>query len=47
MEDGINDIAAMREADVAISVDNAADIAKETADIVLLRADLQTIMRLF
>ncbi|WP_299239892.1 magnesium-translocating P-type ATPase [Sulfurihydrogenibium sp.] len=44
MGDGINDIAAMREADVAISVDNAVDIAKETADIVLLKADLQTII---
>jgi Mg2+-importing ATPase len=32
--DGINDAPAMKEADVAISVDNAVDIAKESADII-------------
>jgi P-type E1-E2 ATPase len=35
MGDGINDAAAVREADVGISVDTAADIAKESADIIL------------
>ncbi len=38
--DGINDAPALRAADVGISVDNAADIAKDTADIILLRKSL-------
>jgi P-type Mg2+ transporter len=38
--DGINDAPALHEADVGISVDRAADVAKETADIVLLEHDL-------
>lgn len=38
--DGINDAPSMRTADVAISVDNAVDVAKEAADIVLLRKSL-------
>ena len=38
--DGINDAAALREADVGISVDTAVDIAKESADIILLEKDL-------
>ena len=40
MGDGINDAAALKEADVGISVDTAADIARESADIVLLEKDL-------
>lgn len=40
MGDGINDAAAMRAADVGISVDNAVDIAKEAANIILLEKDL-------
>lgn len=40
MGDGINDAAAMREADVSVSVDTAVDIAKEAADIILLENDL-------
>ena len=40
MGDGINDAPAMKEADVAISVDTAVDIAKESADIILLGKDL-------
>ena len=40
MGDGINDSPAMHAADVAISVDNAVDIAKESADIILLEKDL-------
>ena len=40
MGDGINDAAAMRESDVGISVDTAVDIAKESADIILLENDL-------
>lgn len=40
MGDGINDAAAMKKADVAISVDTAVDIAKESADIILLEKDL-------
>lgn len=38
--DGINDAPAMHAADVAISVDNAVDIAKEAADVILLERDL-------
>ena len=38
--DGINDAPALREADVGISVDSAADIAKESADIILLEKSL-------
>ena len=38
--DGINDALALREADVGISVDTAVDIAKESADIILLEKSL-------
>lgn len=38
--DGINDAAALRAADVGISVDTAVDIAKESADIILLEKSL-------
>lgn len=40
MGDGINDTSAIKEADVGISVDTAVDIAKETADIILLEKNL-------
>jgi Mg2+-importing ATPase len=40
MGDGINDSAALKTADVGISVDTAVDIAKESADIILLEKDL-------
>lgn len=43
MGDGINDAPAMRVADVGISVDSAVDIAKETADFVLLEKDLSVL----
>jgi Mg2+-importing ATPase len=39
--DGINDAPSIREADVGISVENAVDIAKESADIILLQRDLR------
>ncbi len=45
MGDGINDAAAMKAADVAISVDTGVDIAKESADIVLLEKDLMVLER--
>ncbi|MDR2967033.1 MAG: magnesium-translocating P-type ATPase [Methanobacteriaceae archaeon] len=38
--DGINDAGAITESDVGISVDNAVDISKESADIILLQKDL-------
>jgi Mg2+-importing ATPase len=40
MGDGINDSPALRAADVGVSVDNAVDIAKESADLILLEKDL-------
>ena len=43
MGDGINDAAALRAADVSISVDTAVDIAKESASIVLLDKDLMVL----
>ena len=41
--DGINDVAALRESDIGISVDSAVDIAKESADIILLEKDLMVL----
>jgi len=41
--DGINDAPALREADAGISVDTAADIAKESADIILLEKSLMVL----
>jgi P-type Mg2+ transporter len=41
--DGINDTPSMKVADVSISVTNAVDIAKESADLILLRNDLKVI----
>ncbi len=45
MGDGINDAVALRNADVGISVDTAVDIAKESADIILLEKDLMVIRK--
>ncbi len=42
--DGINDALALKRADVGIAVDNASDIAKESADIILLEKDLGPIL---
>lgn len=41
--DGINDAAALRQSDIGISVDSAVDIAKESADIILLEKDLMVL----
>ena len=41
--DGINDAPGLRDADVGISVDSAADIAKESSDIILLEKDLMVL----
>jgi Mg2+-importing ATPase len=45
MGDGINDASALHAADVGISVDTAADVAKDTADIVLLEKDLNVLLQ--
>ena len=45
MGDGINDAPPLHQADVGISVDSAVDIAKETADIILLEKDLMVLIR--
>ena len=43
MGDGINDSLPLKQADIGISVDNAVDIAKEVADIILLEKDLNVL----
>jgi len=43
MGDGINDASALHAADVSISVESAADVAKDAADIVLLEKDLRVL----
>ena len=40
MGDGVNDIAALHEADVGISVDSAVDVAKDASDIILMKKSL-------
>lgn len=45
MGDGINDVPALHAADVSISVDNAVDVAKESADIVLMEKSLAVLSR--
>ena len=42
--DGVNDAAALKEADVGISVDKGADVAKDASDIVLLHKDLNVLV---
>jgi Mg2+-importing ATPase len=41
--DGINDVGALKEADVGISVDSGSDITKDVSDIVLLQKDLNVL----
>lgn len=43
--DGINDALALKRADIGIAVDNATDIAKESADIILLEKDLFPVLK--
>jgi Mg2+-importing ATPase len=40
MGDGINDAPSLKTSDVGVSVDNAVDVAKESADIILVKSDL-------
>ena len=42
--DGINDAPSLKAADVGISVDNAVDVAKESADFILLRKSLRDLI---
>lgn len=44
MGDGINDALSLKSADVGISVDNAVDVARESADIILLDKDLNYLL---
>jgi Mg2+-importing ATPase len=43
MGDGINDVAALQDSDVGISVDTGVDIAKEASDVILLEKDLMVL----
>ena len=43
MGDGVNDAVALHDADVGISVESAVDVAKDAADILLLKKDLGTL----
>jgi len=43
--DGINDAPALHEADIGISVDTAVDVAREAADMILLKQDLGVLVR--
>ncbi len=45
MGDGINDASALHAADVGLSVDSAVDVAKESADIVLMEKDLGVLVQ--
>lgn len=45
MGDGVNDVLALHAADIGVSVDTAADVAKESADFVLLEKSLKVLNR--
>jgi Mg2+-importing ATPase len=43
--DGVNDAPSLKEADVGISVNNATDIAKESADLIMMRKELDDLIQ--
>jgi len=43
--DGINDVPSLKAADIGISVDNAVDVARESADLILLEKDLDILVQ--
>lgn len=45
--DGVNDVPALKESDLAVSIENGSSVSKEISDIVLLKNDLSVIPKMF